>query len=168
MRNVIRILMLAMMAVAAIGVNAKDKKEGQTFNYELTREGCAVSRDSKYVIFTVYSYGKKKEITSDVGLRNAIHGIIFKGLPSTNKQGAEPPMIKDGSYETHKKYMEQFFSSGDYKQYIQETNKGFQDVIQTAGKEYKVGITVKVNVDQLKKRLEKDGVIKDYYDMMMQ
>lgn len=147
-------------------VSAKD--EVLSFNYELTRDGSPVSRDANFVIFTVYSYTKKSKITSDIGKRNAIHGILFKGLPKTQLQGAQPPLLKDGNYDTYADYLNQFFASGDYLQFIEETNKGFQDVVKISSKEYKVGISVKVNVKALKQRLEKDGIIKDYYDMMMQ
>jgi hypothetical protein len=83
-------------------------------------------------------------------------------------QGSQPALLKDGSYEKYAEYLDKFFASGEYLQFIEETNKGFQDVIKISSKEYKVGISVKVNVKGLKQKLEKDGIIKDYYDMMMQ
>jgi hypothetical protein len=147
-------------------VSAKD--DVASFNYELTRDGSPISRDANFVIFTVYSYTKKSKITSDIGKRNAIHGILFKGLPKTEMQGSQPALLKDGSYEKYAEYLDKFFASGEYLQFIEETNKGFQDVIKISSKEYKVGISVKVNVKGLKQKLEKDGIIKDYYDMMMQ
>ena len=147
-------------------LSAKD--DFSNFNYELTRDGCPVSRDANFVIFTVYSYTKKSKITSDIGKRNAIHGILFKGLPKTQYQGAEPALIKEGSYETYAADLDRFFADGEYLQFVEETNKGFQDVVKISSKEYKVGITVKVNLKGLKQKMEKMGIIKDYYDIMMQ
>ena len=165
MKTRILLTLLSLFIFSGV-VSAKD--EVLDFNYELTRDGSPVSRDANFVIFTVYSYTKKSKITSDIGKRNAIHGILFKGLPKTKMQGAQPALLKDGNYDTYADYLNQFFGSGDYLQFIEETNKGFQDVVKISGKEYKVGISVKVNVKALKERLEKDGIIKDYYDMMMQ
>jgi hypothetical protein len=160
------LLILALLFFVDSTVSAKD--DFASFNYELTRDGSPISRDANFVIFTVYSYTKKSKITSDIGKRNAIHGILFKGLPKTEMQGSQPALLKDGSYEKYAEYLDKFFASGEYLQFIEETNKGFQDVIKISSKEYKVGISVKVNVKGLKQKLEKDGIIKDYYDMMMQ
>ena len=165
MKTKILLALLSLFLFSGV-VSAKD--DVSSFNYELSRDGLPVSRDANFVIFTVYSYTKKSKITSDVGKRNAIHGILFKGLPQTKMQGAQPPLLKDGNYDTYADYLNPFFANGDYLQFIEETNKGFQDVVKVSSKEYKVGITVKVNVKALRERLEKDGVIKDYYDMMMQ
>ena len=166
MNKMILLAIFSLFVFACTTVSAKD--EIASFNYELTRDGSPISRDANFVIFTVYSYTKKSKITSDVGKRNAIHGILFKGLPRTQYQGSQPALLKDGSYEKYAEYLDKFFASGDYLQFIEETNKGFQDVIKVSGREYKVGISVKVNVKALKQKLEKDGIIKDYYDMMMQ
>lgn len=137
------------------------------YNYEVTREECGSckSGDPNYVIFMVYSYGKKEATTTDICLRNAVHGIMFKGLPTSGQLGEVPPLMGSTPYEKHKQYFDEFFKSA-YKQYISETNKGNQTVIK-CGKELKVGVKVKVNVKLLKKRLKDDGILKDFKDMMM-
>lgn len=152
--------------LAAFSASVEAKMPPIDYNYELTREGLPAPRDANFVICWVYSYGKRADITTEVCKRNAIHGIIFKGLPSTNLGGAVPALIKNGSYDEYADYFDRFFKGGDYMQYIEETNKGFQDVMKLSSKEYKVGITVKVRVNDLRKRLMKDGIIKDYYDLM--
>jgi len=158
----------AMMFVTTV-VSAKDKDpEPISFNYELTREDCPVSRDNNYVIFKVYSYGKKALLTAETGKRNAIHGILFKGLAATNQQGRVPALMGTTSYDAQKEYFDRFFGGKEFLQYIQETNKGFHEEIKISSKEYKVGITVKVNLNSLRKRLEADGVLTNVFDMMMQ
>lgn len=160
---------VAAMMLVATTASAKDKdKEEISFDYELTREDCPVSRDNNYVIFKVYSYGKKGLLTADIGKRNAIHGILFKGLEQTDTQGRIPELMGTTPYDAQKEYFDRFFGRKEYLQYIQETNKGFHEEIKLSGKEYKVGITVKVNLNSLRKRLEADGVLTNVFDMMMQ
>ena len=159
---------VAMMFVTTTA-SAKDKDpEPISFNYELTRDECPISRDNNFVIFKVYSYGKKALLTAENGKRNAIHGILFKGLPATNSQGRIPAMMGTTSYDAQKEYFDQFFGRNEFLQYIQETNKGFHEEIKISSKEYKVGITVKVNLNDLRKRLEADGVLTNVFDMMLQ
>lgn len=157
------------MLLATTTATAKDKEpEPLTFNYELTREDCPVSRDHNYVIFKVYSYGKKALLTADACKRNAVHGILFKGLPATNQEGRVPALMGTTSYDAQKEYFDKFFRGTDYMQFIQETNKGFHEEVKISSKEYKVGITVKVNIDDLRKHLEADGVLTNVFDMLMQ
>lgn len=146
--------------------NAQKKKEKKLMEYyyelSLSQENAASA--SGFKVFKVWSYGKKKElITKDVCMRNAIHGLLFKGLAANDEgtQGVLRPLCPEG-YIAHKEYFDKFFLSGDYKQYIQSTSRGAQsagDVIKTANKEWKVGLLVQVNVNALRKRLEKDGII---------
>lgn len=160
--------MVALFFVATTA-SAKDKDEEPiSFNYEMTREDCPVPRDNNYVVFKVYSYGKKGALTAEIGKRNAIHGILFKGLASTSMQGRVPALMGTTPYDAHKEYFDRFFRGTDYMQYIQETNKGFHEEIKISGKEYKVGITVRVNLNDLRRRLEADGVLTNVFDMMMQ
>ena len=111
----------------------------------------------------MWSYAKKKEsITNEIGMRNAIHGLLFKGLAASDSgtQGNVPPIVPEG-YESHKEYFDAFFASGEYKQFIQLTSKGAQqagDVVKLSSKRYMVGLLVQVNVNALRKRMEKDGI----------
>ena len=95
-------------------------------------------------------------------MRNAIHGLLFKGLAASDEgyQGNVPALVPDG-YESHREYFDLFFGSGEFKQFIQLTSRGAQqagDVIKV-GRKYKVGLLVQVNLNALRKRLEKDGII---------
>ena len=66
-------------------------------------------------------------------------------------------------YESNKAYFDDFFENGYWRQYVQLTNNGAiapGDMIKVDKKEYKVGMLVTINVAELRKRLEKDGIIK--------
>lgn len=146
---------------------AKDKNTVVEYNYELTRSGMRgmKSGDYNYIVFVVYSYGKKEQTTTNICLRNAVHGLLFKGLPAEEGLGRVDAIMGSTAYEDHKEYFDGFFQK-DFMQFVQETNKGMQDVMKV-GKELKVGVKVKVNVTQLKERLKNDGVLKNFKEMMM-
>lgn len=155
------LLFLFTLTLTFTTVSAKDDTPGYDYELSLVKEN--VSSASGFKVFKVWSYGKKKEtLTNEIGMRNAIHGLLFKGLASSDigSQGNVPAMVPAG-YESHREYFDLFFKSGEYKQFIQLTSKGAQqagDVVKV-GKQYKVGLLVQVNVNALRKRLEKDGVV---------
>jgi hypothetical protein len=144
---------------------AKDDKT--EYNYELTRAGVpgVKSRDPNFVIFVVYSYGKKERVTTEVCKRNAIHGVLFKGLPAEDGMSAVPALLGSETYEAHKDYFDDFFKSS-YLQYLEETNKGMHDVMKLK-KEYKIGMKVRVNLKALKERLRQDKILADYKELFM-
>lgn len=133
------------------------------YNYELSLAKDNIASTGSFKVFKVYSYARKRDaITQEVNMRNAIHGLLFKGLAAADvgTQGEFPAMVPDG-YESHREYFDLFFDSGEYQQFIQLTSKGAMqagDVVKV-GKEYKIGLLVQVNVNALRKRLEKDGII---------
>lgn len=159
-----KILFACLMLLSFTTVANAQKKAVVGYDYELSLAKDNVAATSGFKIFKVWSYGKKKELlTQDICMRNAIHGLLFKGLASSDvgTQGNFPALCPEG-YDAHQEYFDGFFESGDYKQFIQLTSKGAQqagDVIKTANKQWKVGLLVQVNVNALRKRLEADGII---------
>lgn len=157
------VLFAMLMLCFSPEANAK-KKDFVEYKYELSAAQEGSSAAAGYKVFKVWSYGEKKLLTDEICMRNAIHGLLFKGLASEDfgTQGGVPALVPDG-YESHKDYFDAFFSTGDFTQFIQPASKGAQqagDVIKM-NKEYKVGLLVQVNLSALRKRLEKDGIIKN-------
>lgn len=156
------VLFMFALVMGIVVVNAKGKEEPYTYELSLAKENVAAT--AGYKVFKVWSYCKKKEVlTQEVCMQNAVKGLLFKGLAASDysSQGNVPALVPDG-YDTHKEYFDNFFNSGDYRQFIQLTSKGAQqagDVVKTANKEWKVGLLVQVNVNALRKRLEKDGIV---------
>lgn len=143
------------------------KDEDVEYKYELEFASTTNSQ-AGYVTFKVWSYGRREKLTRDICMRNAVHGLIFKGLDSssTGLNGKEPAMCPEG-YQAHAEYFDDFFR-GDYLQFVQISSKGAiaaGDVIQIAKKEYKVGMTVKVNKEALRKRLEADGICESVHSI---
>ena len=164
-------ILLAIIILLSFSLGAQaQKKKIVGYNYELSLVKENAASASGFKIFKVWSYAKKKEVlTQEICMRNAIHGILFKGLAASDvgTQGNFPALCPEG-YDAHKEYFDGFFGSGDFKQFIQLTSKGAQqagDVVKTASKEWKVGLLVQVNVNALRKRLQKDGIIEGVKDI---
>ena len=155
------LLFLFALTMTFTSASAKDDPPGYDYELSLVKEN--VPSTGGFKVFKVWSFGKKKELlTNEIGMRNAIHGLLFKGLAASDDgyQGNVPAMVPDG-YESHREYFDLFFQSGEFKQFIQLTSRGAQqagDAVKV-GKQYKVGLLVQVNVNALRKRLEKDGII---------
>jgi hypothetical protein len=156
-------ILLFIAAALMIGGTAMAKDDVPDYDYELSLAKENVAATSGFKVFKVWSFGKKKEtLTQEIGMRNAIHGLLFKGLAAADvgSQGNVPALVPDG-YDSHKEYFDVFFANGEFKQFIQLTSRGAQqagDVVKV-GKKYKVGLLVQVNLSALRKRLEKDGII---------
>lgn len=158
-----RLLFIAICFCMALSVSAGKKKDFVDYRYELTLAKENVAATSGFKVFKVWSYGKKKDLlTKDICMRNAVHGLLFKGLAANDSgtQGNVRPLCPEG-YQAHKEYFDRFFESGEYRQFVQFTSRGAQsagDVIK-GKKEWQVGMLVQVNLNGLRKRLEKDGII---------
>ncbi len=134
------------------------------------------------VMFKVYSYGEDVEEAVERAKMDAVHAVLFKGIPGTN---VEDPLVKNPAQaqEEHSDYFKEFFGvellkkrmrskgglrygkqSADYRLYVERSSDGSisaNDRVKVEGG-YKVGITVSVNHKQLRKRLEQDGIVKEF------
>lgn len=156
-------LIISSLLSLSVSLSVVGKERPVPFNYELSVVKEGNSATSGHKIFKVWSFGKKSDLTQEICMRNAIHGLLFRGLiaEDVGSQGSVAALVPDG-YESHRDYFDAFFSSGDYLQFIQPVSKGAQqagDIVKMK-KEYKVGLLVQVNLSALRKRLEKDGIIK--------
>jgi len=105
-------------------------------------------------------------------LQDAVACCVFMGLEAKNSTtlghnaNAVPSLCPEGlkAYEEHKAYFDQFFTKGDFLLYAANSNTGYptgeNNVKTKDGRQ--VGIYVVLKVDQLRKRLEQDGIIKSF------
>ena len=156
-------LMTAMFCVMSMSAQQKaaDKATAQ-WRYEI--QPVAGQATQGAAILRVWSYSKKPTIATSQAGKNAIHGIIFKGYPASNDGtrivGRDPLIADPMVEEANAAYFENFFKEGgDFQRYVSYRNNGAPDAQQKIGKEYKIAISVVVMVDQLRERLEKDGIL---------
>ena len=156
------------MLCVGINANAQWKKnkaneDTKIWRYDLECEGIA-KQGSKLV--KVWSYSKNPKHAISSAMKNAVHGIIFKGYAGGN-QGCTPfsPFVK--SVETgakFKDFFDKFFlDGGEYLKYVSAATDGSiasGDRLKISRREYKIGVVVNIQSDMLRKRLEKEGIIR--------
>lgn len=156
-------ILVYMIAFTVLSVNARDKEEDM-YRYDI--EGVAsTSNSDSQIMVKVWSYGKIEKITRELCMRNAVHGVMFKGVPATSGTGVYKgaPAIVPAGYNSDKEYFDRFFESGDYLQYVTLVNHGNVqpgDRIKLSSKEYKVGMECLVNIGALTNRLAEDNKAK--------
>lgn len=129
-------------------------------NYEVVMLG--VGSDGTKV-FKIFATDKNVERAIALAKMAAIEVTLFRGLPARGSVAATPRLVDNATREANLEYFEEFFESGGrYLQYLNVTTDGIpsgQDRLKVKGG-YKVGISVQVLYDNLRKDLEADGIIK--------
>ena len=152
--------LLCIPATALAQAQRKADKQTAQWRYEIqpstgtAKEGACIVR--------VWSYSKNYDIAVSQAPKNAVHGLIFKGYPQQGSFFGREPIIADPTVEeANKEYFDEFFKNGGpYQRYVSVVGSGVPDDQDKINKEWKVAITVVVMVDQLRQRLEEDGIIK--------
>lgn len=140
---------------------SKKKKElaGYTIdNYEMECMGTGMDGTQ---LIKVWGYGRKPDDAILQAKKNAVHGVIFKGILAGKPGCMVKPLVTEPGAETkYNEYFEAFFTNGGkYLNFIALSGDGMQDRIKV-GKQYKVGILVSVMHSALRKELEAAGIVK--------
>ena len=153
------ILLFAVVFASTVcfaGSKSKANKDTKQWRYEIE---CAGTGTAGTYVVKVWSYSKKQAVATNQAVKNAVHGVIIKGIPGGNGCASQRPLANNPSIEFDKAdYFDRFFADGgEFQRYgsasgVPETMK--------VGKEYKVGVVVSVQKDNLRKALEQAGVIK--------
>lgn len=163
------LLSLTTLSFAQAVAQKKADKDTRHWRYELqpavgqAQQGCAIVR--------VWSYSKNANVATSQAGKNAIHGIIFTGYaPSADAKrlpGRKPLIDDPDAEERFATYFEKFFEDGGlYQRYVSFIGNGVPDQVMKVGKEYKIGLIVTVMVDELRQRLEEDGVLQKMDEIM--
>ena len=162
------LLAVAFLMVTATVLYGKKNERKESFksweNYEIYTLKVGTP-GTKYV--KVWAYGKKEDDAIMQAKKNAVHACIFRGLPANTGEGANatPALVRDNSvWENNLDYFEKFFApGGDWLAYINVTSDGGKpsgpDKLKVKGG-YKIALRVQVMYDNLKKKLEDDGIIR--------
>lgn len=158
MKNLMVLLLsLALCLPAFAGAKKKANKDTQHFRYEIECAGNGVQ--GTYLI-KVWSYSKKRAVAIEQSKKNAVHGVIFKGYTGANGCVPQRPLASSAGVEKeYEAYFKSFFADGgEYYKYVSVSGSSVESV--KVGKEYKVGVVVSVQKDELRRALEQAGVIK--------
>ncbi|MBR6017391.1 MAG: hypothetical protein IK073_02075 [Paludibacteraceae bacterium] len=158
MKKLLFTLALAVTAfVATADAKPKAQREMEQFKYEIQCAGNGV--EGTYLV-RVWTYSKKLKTAQTACPRNAVHGVIFKGFTGGEGCVGQKAMVRNAGAELeYSDFFEHFFAeNGEYRKYI-STVPGTEEILKV-GKEYKVGIVVTIQKDELRRALEAAGVIK--------
>lgn len=113
------------------------------------------------VLVKVWSFSKKPEVAAEQARKNAVHGVIFKGVPAKDRVPGRRPLIEG---ESDTPFFDEFFATGgDYGRFVTLTSGGnvaAGDVMKVSKKEYKVGVVATVSYSDLRSYLEERGVLR--------
>jgi len=140
------------------------------WNYELEAENTGTA--GSYLV-KVWSYTDQSNMPIHLVTRNAVHGVLFKGFPDKERISGQKAIIRNQETRAkHQEYFQNFFKEGGpYQQYVTLTNAGKilpGDRIRLGTDEnstYKIGMVVQVNVADLRRHLEEDGIIRPLGDI---
>lgn len=165
-RNISLLFGIAILLLSTISYGQKKSKKNSgeynaSYNYEVTT--VAVGIDGTKLV-KVWGFGKKPDVAIQKAKKDAIACAIFKGYPAgTGRIAAKTPAIvnESGSFEKNKEFYSEFFASeGKYLQYVNRSSDAppsGADRLKVR-KGYKVGITVSIAFNELRKYLEDEGI----------
>ena len=163
----IALIALAVLALASCST-AKKVADKQTLTWQYEIEPTTGQAVQGSILVKVWSYSKDKNVATGQAGKNAVHGVLFKGVSALNNEYARVPaqkaIVTDVNAEsTYESYFNDFFKDGGkYMKYVNFVNNGIPapgDIIKV-GKEYKIGVRVSVAKDALRKEMEAAGVVK--------
>lgn len=164
----ILIALFSIVAFASCSSIKQVSADKQTFSWRYEIEPTTGQATQGSILVKVWSYSTDKSIAQAQAAKNAVHGVLFKGVAAMNdataRVPAQRPMIVDPNAETeYADFFKAFFADGGrYMKYVNFVNNGIPaagDIIKV-GKEYKIGVMVSVSKDALRKEMEADGIIR--------
>lgn len=161
------ILLVVTLLFSTITCSAQSKNKvrkleyNSAYNYEVTT--VAVGVDGTKLV-KVWGYGKKPEDAIRKAKMDAIACAIFRGFPAgAGGRAAKTPAIvtESGALEKNEAFFNTFFDvAGKYLQYVNLSTdappSGADRIKMKKG--YKVGVTMSIAFDELRKYLEEEGI----------
>ena len=136
-------------------VQAKDKEK--PLEYSIQSAGSA--NQGYYLVEVSAMVDKAKQVSEDIVLKCAVHGVLFRGFAAAQGGTAQRPLTGSAMQEMqHKEFYDAFFQNGSYKSYATFVNGSMKTT--RVGKQFKVTGIVNVAKEQLRRDLEKAGMIK--------
>lgn len=162
MKNILLLVVILLINSTIFSQNKKQRaanSDTDHWRYEIESIDVGVQGT---VSLKVWSYSAKPDIAAAQAAKNAVHGVIFKGVPAKDRVQGKKPLV--GNIDENPEFFKSFFADGgEYMKYVALTNNGAieaGEVMKIDKKTYKVGINVSVNYSQLRKALEDANIVK--------
>lgn len=162
MNKYILLILFCLTIVYADGQNRKERKQlyNSNTNYEIEMLG--VGQDGTKV-FKIWAYGSDVNQAIMRAKQLAVRACLFRGLPGSQQTNETPPICNPDAETKYSDYFQQFFAiGGSYLNYVNITTDGVpsgQDRLKIK-KGYKVGLKVQILYDNLRRKMEQDGIAK--------
>ncbi len=139
-------------------INAANEDTEQ-WRYTIQNEAVG---DGNTALVCVHSYSKDIEVAREQCLKNAVHGLIFRGAPGKDETvtGLAPLVNNNAVEHEHSDFFRTLFQDGgEYRRYATvASSEGVGSVVKK-GKEYDVRVYVTVQYNDLRRRLEQEGIL---------
>lgn len=142
---------------------SKKKSVQDTYKWRYEIECLGTGTEGSELI-KVWSYSKNTDVAIESGKRNAVHGIIFRGVSGNQNCQSQKPLSRNVNLEVEQReFFEIFFKEGGkYLKFVSLTTDGkiqAGDRFKIGKREYKIGLVVSVRKDELRKDLEAAGIL---------
>ena len=150
------LLLVVLSIMPTLVLSAKDKADDDRYEIEMAEVG-----EPGTLVVKVWCYNKKPQISEDIAKKNAIKGVLFKGVSDSGRMKGRKALVEDG-YESHQEYFDNFFNEGIYARYSRVALNNYveESSLIKVGKLYKIGKIVVISYNDLRKQLENDKIIK--------
>ena len=141
----------------------KADAETREWKYEIT----PVSVGAKgSVVVAVWSDSSNPVVAGEQAKKNAVHGVIFKGIPANGSVPGKRPLVpastgdEQQQQQRQAEYFDRFFEDGGAYMRFVNLNREKQQVTRVDKRKYRVGVVVVVSYDELRRELENQGIVR--------
>lgn len=154
-KGIFMLLYISLTLLFAASATAAEYKSDK-FQYSIASAGVGANGTFLYTIEC--NIKKMSELDEQLAC-SAIHGVIFKGCESLNRQPKQTPLVKDESLdEIETTFFDSFFEQGAHRQYIISVARNSMVIIK-AKKGYHIKAVVCVDKRRLRQHLEEKNII---------
>jgi L-amino acid N-acyltransferase YncA len=154
-------ILLTAAALAVLTSCGSKKPAVQTASYFNQTTECLGKQADGTQLLKVYAKGTDRSDAVREAKKKAIEEVLFKGITAGDTECSAYPVVDAPNARTrHEQYFNKFFDDGGgYKKYVDEVEKRSEaDHLQGATMQV-YGVVLKVDRNELQKRMRKDGII---------
>lgn len=156
-KSILKVLMLITLTFAIPTIADAKDKDVVIPRYDIECAGVEGSAGSYLV--QVWVYMKKPTTDYSIFKMAAVHGVLFRGYGNETGCKAQRPLAGSQIVENEKAdFFKPFFNEGRYENYAKILDSSIINQ-KISKKSYRMGMVVSVAKDQLRKDLEKAGVL---------
>lgn len=150
-----QLLLFAFIVMAALTCHAQG---------EYTITGTGQGKNGAYFV-KITAVIKKVKDAKDILLRDAVHGVLFRGFMNDTDGGTnQKPLVTDPNVEqTKAEFFNAFFNEKKYERYASMTPSSLSSVKVKKG--YEVSALFLVDKESLQHYLEESGIIKGFSNL---